>query len=136
MMRADGADVIDLGCLPDSPFPHLEASIAALHADGVRVSVDSFNAEELSRANRAGADFLFSLSETTIAIADEGPAVPILISAGAADMASLDRVIDIMIAKGKTLLRRSGSRSDPLWFRSFHCRDTMTCENAGRTFPF
>ncbi len=101
MMCADGADVIDLGCLPDSPFPHLEESIAALHADGVRVSVDSFNAEELSRANRAGADFLFSLSETTIAIADEGPAVPILISAGAADMASLDRVIDIMIAKGK-----------------------------------
>ena len=100
-MRADGADVIDLGCLPDSPFPHLEEAIAALHADGVRVSVDSFNAEELSRAAKAGADFLLSLSEKTIAIADEGPAVPILVSAGAADMESLDRVIDIMIAKGK-----------------------------------
>src|SRR4029453_1379675 len=24
-MRAAGADVIDLGCLPDTPFPHLEA---------------------------------------------------------------------------------------------------------------
>ncbi|WP_439541666.1 DUF6513 domain-containing protein [Hyphomicrobium sp.] len=100
-MRADGADVIDLGCLPDSPFPHLEEAIAALHADGVRVSVDSFNAEELSRATKAGADFLLSLSEKTIAIADEGPAVPILVSAGTADMDSLDRVIDIMIAKGK-----------------------------------
>ena len=22
--RGDGADVIDLGCLPDTPFPHLE----------------------------------------------------------------------------------------------------------------
>jgi dihydropteroate synthase-like protein len=100
-MRADGADVIDLGCLPDSPFPHLEESIAALHADGAKVSVDSFNAEELSRATRAGADYLLSLSEKTIAIADEGPAIPVLISAGAADMASLDRAIDIMIAKGK-----------------------------------
>ncbi|MFA5957102.1 DUF6513 domain-containing protein [Hyphomicrobium sp.] len=99
--RADGADVIDLGCLPDSPFPHLEATIAALHADGAKVSVDSFNAEELSRATRAGADYLFSLSETTISIVDEGPAAPILISAGAADMDSLDRVIDIMIAKGR-----------------------------------
>ena len=101
MLRADGADVIDLGCLPDSPFPHLEDAIRALHADGVRVSVDSFNAEELSRGTKAGADFLLSLSEKTIAIADEGPAVPILVSAGAADMDSLDRVIDIMIAKGK-----------------------------------
>lgn len=101
MLRADGADVIDLGCLPDSPFPHLEEAIRALHADGVRVSVDSFNSEELSRATRAGADFLLSLSEKNIAIADEGPAVPILVSAGAADMESLDRVIDIMIAEGK-----------------------------------
>jgi dihydropteroate synthase-like protein len=99
--RAEGADVIDLGCLPDSPFPHLEASIAALHADGAKVSVDSFNPEELSRATRAGADYLFSLSEKTISIVDEGPAAPILISAGAADMDSLDRVIDIMIAKGR-----------------------------------
>jgi dihydropteroate synthase-like protein len=101
ILRADGADVIDLGCLPDSPFPHLEEAIAALHADGVRVSVDSFNSEELSRATKAGADFLLSLSEKNIAIADEGPAVPVLVSAGANDMASLDRVIDLMIAKGK-----------------------------------
>ncbi len=101
LLRADGADVIDLGCLPDSPFPHLETAIAALNADGAKVSVDSFNAEELSRATRAGADYLLSLSEKTIGIADEGPAVPVLVSAGAADAASLDRAIDIMIAKGK-----------------------------------
>jgi dihydropteroate synthase-like protein len=99
--RADGADVIDLGCLPDSPFPHLEEAIAALHADGAKVSVDSFKAEELSRATRAGADYIFSLSEKTISIVDEGPAAPILISAGTANMDSLDRVIDIMMEKGR-----------------------------------
>lgn len=98
-LRGDGADVIDLGCLPDSPFPHLEATIKALHEDGARVSVDSFNSEELSRATRAGADFLLSLSEKNISIVDEGPATPVLVSAGAADMASLDRVIDTMIGK-------------------------------------
>ncbi len=101
LLRADGADVIDLGCLPDSPFPHLEDAIRALQADGAKVSVDSFNAEELSRATRAGANYLLSLSEKTIDIADEGPAIPILISAGANDAESLDRAIDIMIAKGK-----------------------------------
>jgi dihydropteroate synthase len=100
-LRAEGADVIDLGCLPDSPFPHLEESIAALHADGAKVSVDSFNAEELSRATRVGADYLLSLSEKNIEIVDEGPAAPILVSAGSADMASLDRAINLMIARNR-----------------------------------
>jgi dihydropteroate synthase-like protein len=56
----------------------------------------------LSRATRAGADYLLSLNEKTIDIVDEGPAVPILVSAGSADMASLDRAIDAMIAKGRS----------------------------------
>jgi dihydropteroate synthase-like protein len=85
----------------DRPFPHLERSIEALHADGKKVSVDSFNTGELSRATRAGADYLLSLSEATIDIVDEGPAVPILVSAGAADMESLDRAIDGMFGKGR-----------------------------------
>lgn len=48
-LRAEGADVIDLGCLPGSPFPHLEDAVVELKADGFRVSVDSGNAEELRR---------------------------------------------------------------------------------------
>src|SRR5919201_2950011 len=40
-----GADVIDLGCLPDTPFPHLEEAIQTLKAKGYRVSVDSANAD-------------------------------------------------------------------------------------------
>src|SRR4029453_10132160 len=39
--RAAGADVIDLGCLPDTPFPHLEDAVVALRAHGFSVSVDS-----------------------------------------------------------------------------------------------
>ena len=31
-----GADVIDLGCLPDTPFPHLEEAIAALKQRGLQ----------------------------------------------------------------------------------------------------
>ncbi|MGH8751717.1 MAG: DUF6513 domain-containing protein, partial [Burkholderiales bacterium] len=30
----DGADVIDLGCLPETPFPHLEESVAELKDAG------------------------------------------------------------------------------------------------------
>ena len=33
--RNAGADVIDLGCLPETPFRHLEEAVAALHAAGL-----------------------------------------------------------------------------------------------------
>ena len=53
---ADGADVIDLGCLPATPFPHLEDSVRALKEAGFDVSVDSLDSDELLRGGRAGAD--------------------------------------------------------------------------------
>ena len=34
-LRAEGADVIDLGCLPDTPFPHLEESRARIEGEGI-----------------------------------------------------------------------------------------------------
>src|SRR5882757_7603618 len=40
-MQAAGADVIDLGCLPDTPFLHLEGAVRELKARGFLVSVDS-----------------------------------------------------------------------------------------------
>jgi len=92
-MRAAGADVIDLGCLPDTPFAHLEDAVRALKAKGHRVSVDSADPDELARGNRAGADFLLSLTEATLAIAREGDAVPILVPARPHDFASLERAI-------------------------------------------
>jgi dihydropteroate synthase len=99
-LRKSGADVIDIGCLPDTPFPHLEETIQALKADGFAVSVDSANADELRRGAKAGADFLLSLTEDTLAIADETAAVPILIPAGHGDMASLYRAADAMEKRG------------------------------------
>ncbi|HEY9058450.1 MAG TPA: DUF6513 domain-containing protein [Aurantimonas sp.] len=92
-MRAAGADVIDLGCLPDTPFAHLEDAVRALKSEGHRVSVDSADSNELARGNRAGADFLLSLTEATLAIAGEGEAVPILVPAKPRDFGSLERAI-------------------------------------------
>ena len=95
--KSDGADVIDLGCLPDTPFPHLEDAIGALKAAGFKVSVDSIDSEELLRAGKAGADFLLSLKEDTLWIADEVPSIPILIPNQAGDLESLYRTIDSLL---------------------------------------
>jgi len=99
-----GANVIDLGCLPDTPFPHLEVAIKALHAKGCKVSVDSAHPEELLRGGRAGADFLLSLTEETLHIADEVASTPVLIPKEHGDMASLYRAMDTLDAKGRAYL--------------------------------
>ncbi|NBS17352.1 MAG: dihydropteroate synthase, partial [Gammaproteobacteria bacterium] len=38
---SNGANVIDLGCLPETPFPHLVEAVRALKLKGFEVSVDS-----------------------------------------------------------------------------------------------
>lgn len=102
--RRDGADVIDLGCLPATPFPHLADAIKALKSEGFLVSVDSLDPENLLLAGRAGADFLLSLNEETLWLADEVASTPVLISTPHADLDSLDRVIAKMQAKGRPFI--------------------------------
>jgi len=97
---ADGADVIDLGCLPETPFPHLGASVRALKAAGYRVSVDSMQPEELLTGGRSGADFLLSLHEETLWIADQVKATPVLIPASPGDLASLERAMAQLEERG------------------------------------
>ena len=67
--QAQGANVIDLGCLPAVPFPHLADAVKVLKALDFKVSVDSLNTDELLAAGRAGADYLLSLTENTLWIA-------------------------------------------------------------------
>ena len=97
---ADGADVIDLGCLPQTPFPHLAEAIAALHAAGHVVSVDSLDPAELRLAVRSGADHILSLTEHSLDLIEEGPAVPVLIPARGS-YASLVRAIGRLRERGR-----------------------------------
>jgi dihydropteroate synthase-like protein len=99
-MRAAGADVIDLGCLPDTPFPHLEDAVRALIDAGHAVSVDSAAREELVRGARAGARFLLSLTEHTLDIAFDTPTVPVLVPASHGDLASLLRAAEAAEKRG------------------------------------
>lgn len=101
---ADGANVIDLGGLPDTRFDHLEDSVRALKAEGYAVSVDSLNTDELLRGGRAGADYLLSLTIDTLWVADEVPSTPILIGRSPTDEASLHQAIEAMQARGKPFL--------------------------------
>jgi len=103
-LRADGADVIDLGCLPQTPFAHLEASVQALKAEGLRASVDSLDPQELLRGGRAGADYLLSLTLDTLWVAQQVESVPVLIGRTPGDEASLDSAIEHMLGLGRPFL--------------------------------
>ena len=102
--RADGADVIDLGCLPGVDFPHMEESVAALKDAGFAVSVDSLERPELARAAAAGADYLLSLRESTLDIAADSASVPVLIPEHPADLDSLYRAAETLAAEGRRFL--------------------------------
>lgn len=113
-MRADGADVIDLGCLPDTPFPHMEETIAALKAQGHAVSVDSADRDELARAISAGVDHVLSLTEETLDLAEGSSVMPVLVPAKPHDMASLGRAIEKARAMGLRFI--ADAILDPIHF--------------------
>lgn len=101
---ADGADVIDVGGLPQTPFPHLADTVQALKEAGHRVSVDSLDPDELLRGGRAGADYLLSLTSRTLHLADEVASIPILIPARHGDLDDLESAMVRLEARGKPYL--------------------------------
>jgi dihydropteroate synthase-like protein len=58
--RRDGAEVIDLGCIPDEPWPQIGEATRMLRAEGFRVSIDSFDEREVEQAVAAGAELVLS----------------------------------------------------------------------------
>jgi dihydropteroate synthase-like protein len=112
--REEGADVVDVGCLPATPFPHLEDAVRALKAEGFRVSVDSMEEQELLRGGRAGADYLLSLNRDTLWIAQEVAATPVLVARETGDETSLYEAIDWCERNSRSYL--ADSILDPLPF--------------------
>ncbi|NGN41288.1 dihydropteroate synthase [Mesorhizobium sp. CGMCC 1.15528] len=94
VLRTAGADVIDIGCLPETPFPLLGEAVRALKAEGFAVSVDSASLDELKIGAQAGADYLLSLTEHTLPLVLDFPVTPVLIPSVPGDLDSLGRAIE------------------------------------------
>ena len=93
-LRTAGADVVDLGCLPETPFPLLEDAVRELKSEGFQVSVDSANLDELRAGARAGADFVLSLTVESLPLALDFPVIPVLIPSTPGDLDSLGQTIE------------------------------------------
>ena len=99
--RASGADLIDLGCDPGPAWNGVGDAVRALKADGFRVSIDSFNPEEVDAALAAGAELVLSVNSTNVEHARRWhiihPGIEVVaIPDTPDDLDSLSRTVDVL----------------------------------------
>jgi dihydropteroate synthase-like protein len=98
--RAAGADVIDLGCDPDITWDGVGQAVSALRAEGMRVSLDSLNVQEIATAASAGAELILSVNSTNRDAARDWGCEVVAIPDAPATLEGLDRTIEILSAGG------------------------------------
>jgi dihydropteroate synthase-like protein len=66
-----GADIIDLGCSPESFFRTVDVAVRYLKDEGFVVSIDTFDPKTIEMANQAGVDFVLSINSSNVALAKD-----------------------------------------------------------------
>lgn len=98
-LRADGAEVIDVGCDPGSVWSGVGGAVAALVAEGHRVSIDSMQPVEIEAAVRGGAELVLSVNASNRdAAADWGCAV-VAVPDDPSTLSGLDETIELLAAR-------------------------------------
>ncbi|MCA9059046.1 MAG: dihydropteroate synthase [Planctomycetaceae bacterium] len=65
-LRADGANRIDVGCVPGESFAQIRQLVSALRDEGLAVSIDSFDRKEVEGAVAGGADLILSCNHSNL----------------------------------------------------------------------
>jgi dihydropteroate synthase-like protein len=103
-LRADGADVIDVGCDPGRAWPGVGDAVATLRREGLRVSIDSFDANEVEGALAAGAELVLSVNGNNVerakGWAERFGAEVVAIPDMPTDLDSLDRTVQRLARDG------------------------------------
>ncbi len=99
-LRADGADLIDIGCDPGDAWAGVGDAVKALRDAGLRVSIDSFNAVEVEAAVKAGAELVLSVNGGNVAAARSWGCEVVVLPDELATMKGLDATIEKLTAWG------------------------------------
>ena len=93
-MAGDGADVIDVGCVPGESSSQVGDIVRALRDVGLRVSIDSFDRSEVQQAVAAGAELILSCNHSNIEWVSRLGTEVVAIPDTPSDMDSLDVIIE------------------------------------------
>jgi len=105
--KKDGADIIDIGCLPSTKFPHLSETIQELKNQNFIVSIDSLDEKNLLAGAKAGADFLLSLQEKSIWVMDEVEAIPVIIPEYPSEEKKFYKLVEKLLKNNKEFIADS-----------------------------
>lgn len=107
-MRADGADLIDVGCEPGETWAGAGECVGALVAAGHRVSIDSMNVREIELATGAGAELVLSVNGGNRHAAVDWGCQVVVVPDDPATLRGLDETIEFLAERGVPL------RIDPI----------------------
>jgi dihydropteroate synthase len=97
--HSQGADVIDLGCIPGTTWTQAGDAVAALRNQGIRVSIDSFDPTETALAVSAGAELVLSVNATNRAHAPDWGVEVVAIPDQPGTLLGLDETIEFLLRR-------------------------------------
>jgi dihydropteroate synthase-like protein len=98
--HADAADVIDLGCSPGTRWTGVADVVKSLRAEGLRVSLDSFDTWEANAAAKAGAELILSVNAVNRAAASDWGCEVVAVPDTPAECAGLAETIEFLHKSG------------------------------------
>lgn len=132
-LREDGADVIDFGCDPAAPCSNIGDYIAALIDEGMRVSVDTFDAQEAKIATSRGASLVLSVNSSNREAAVDWGTEVVVIPDTPEDEKSLKKNLSFLTDRG--VQTRLDPILEPLGAGRGFLRSLMRYANTRREFP-
>ncbi len=92
--RDHGANLIDVGCDPGDVWSRVGQYVAALCAEGHRVSIDSLNPVEIAAATKAGAELVLSVNSSNREAATDWGCEVVAIPDDPKTLSGFDQTID------------------------------------------
>lgn len=97
--RQQGADVIDLGCIPGSTWQQIGDAVRCMKDAGLRVSLDTFNVQEAAWGCRAGAELVLSVNSVNREASVDWGCEVVAIPDQPSDLKSLDETIEFLVSR-------------------------------------
>ncbi len=99
-LRADGADLIDLGCDPGAAWQGVGDTVKALRDLGLRVSIDTFNSWEAEQGAQAGAELILSVNKMNREAARSWGCEVVAVPDQPANLEGLDATVEFLTGAG------------------------------------